>query len=152
MNPKQVKSISSKISRKFPEMSAARPKISQQKSAHSSNFLLTFSGQAEGPGGKRINRIVRVVASDTGKIIKVSTSKQIMLANRFIKQIELSFWRLVVGGLKISVPFTDVLRKQKILVASVDLQKRSYGLQLSRAISAWLIGTAIGYWIFSQDG
>ena len=72
-----------------------------------------------------------------------------MLANRFIKQIELSFWRLVVGGLKISVPFTDVLRKQKILVASVDLQKRSYGLQLSGAISAWLIGTAIGYWLFS---
>ena len=75
MNPKQVKSISSQISRKFPELSRTRPKITQQKSARSSNFLLTFAGQAEGPGGKRINRIVRVVASDSGKIIKVSTSK-----------------------------------------------------------------------------
>ena len=75
MNPKQVKSISSQISRKFPELSGTSPKITQQKLARSSNFLLTFSGQAEGPDGKRINRIVRVVASNSGKILKVSTSK-----------------------------------------------------------------------------
>ena len=75
MNSRHLKAISSQIGKKFPELSGTRPKVTQQKSAHSSNFLLTFSGKAEGPGGKRINRIVRVVATDGGKILKVSTSR-----------------------------------------------------------------------------
>lgn len=75
MKAKYLKAISSQIGKKFPELSGSRPKITQQKSGHSSNFLLTFSGHAQGPGGKRINRIVRVVASDSGKILKVSTSR-----------------------------------------------------------------------------
>ena len=75
MKAKHLKTISSKIGKKFPELSGARPKVTHQKAAHSSNYLLTYSGKAEGPGGKQINRIVRVVANDTGKIIKVSTSR-----------------------------------------------------------------------------
>lgn len=75
MNPKHMNAISNQITRKFPELSGARPKVTQQKSAQSSNFLLTYSGKAEGPGGKSIKRTVRVVASDIGKILKVSTSR-----------------------------------------------------------------------------
>ena len=75
MNSQNIENISQKISRQFPELSGARPKVVQQKSARATNFLLTFSGKAAGPGGKSFNRKVRVVANENGKILKVSTSK-----------------------------------------------------------------------------
>ncbi len=75
MNAKNISAISKQVSHKFPELSGARPKITQQKAAHSSNFLLTYSGKAKGPGGHVINRRVRVVANEQGKIIKISTSR-----------------------------------------------------------------------------
>lgn len=75
MNSKSIDNISKKITRQFPELSGARPKVTQQKSAQSTNFLLTFSGKAAGPGGKSFNRRVRVVANEKGKILKVSTSR-----------------------------------------------------------------------------
>jgi hypothetical protein len=75
MNSKTIENIASKIGRQFPEVSGSRPKVTQQKSARATNFLLTFSGKAAGPGGKRFNRRVRVVANENGKILKVSSSK-----------------------------------------------------------------------------
>ena len=38
-------------------------------------YVLTFRGSGQGPGGRVINRIVRVVADDRGKVLKVSTSR-----------------------------------------------------------------------------
>ena len=72
-----------------------------------------------------------------------------MLANRFFKQIELGFWRLIVGGLKISRPITGILQKQKDVFGTAALQKRTFADHFSRAITAWLIGIVIGYWLFS---
>jgi hypothetical protein len=75
MQSHNLRKIEKTIYRQFPEVAGKRPKVTQQKSARSSNYLLTFNGRAEGPGGRIILRTVRVVADDSGKILKVSTSR-----------------------------------------------------------------------------
>jgi len=81
MDSKLVDSISKKIYKKFPEVSGDKPKIRRQatnkgnKSKSNGNYLLTFHGKAKVQGGKTINRYIRVVADDKGKIIKISTSR-----------------------------------------------------------------------------
>ena len=79
MNDKYLKSISSKISRQFPEVAKSKPKVqrqSDQKSRSSTaTYLITYRGKAKTADGKSINRIVRVTADDGGKIIKITTSR-----------------------------------------------------------------------------
>ena len=76
----QIDSISRQIYRQFPEVSNTQPVVQNQPGAKalgscSDRYLLTFKGRGQGPGGQTINRIVRVVADDRGKVIKVSTSR-----------------------------------------------------------------------------
>ena len=77
----QIDSISRQIYRQFPEIKDARPVIQDQPGAkaaglgNASRYLLTFKGRGQGPGGQTIMRIVRVVADDRGKVLKVSTSR-----------------------------------------------------------------------------
>jgi hypothetical protein len=75
MDSKSIQRIEEQIYRRFPEVAGARPKVTQQKSARAANYLLTFNGRGEGPGGRSIRRTVRVVADEGGKILKVSTSR-----------------------------------------------------------------------------
>jgi hypothetical protein len=73
--------ISRQIYRQFPEIKDARPVVQDQPGAKttasggSNRYLLTFKGRGQGPGGQTIVRIVRVVADDGGKVLKVSTSR-----------------------------------------------------------------------------
>lgn len=68
--------IARQVTRSFPEMNGVRPSVRQQggKNGHA-QYLLIFKGKSELPGGKTINRIVRVVADESGKIIRMSTSR-----------------------------------------------------------------------------
>jgi len=81
LSSSQIDSISRQMYRQFPEIRDARPMIQNQAGAKSAGvggteqFVLTFRGSGQGPGGKVINRIVRVVADDRGKVLKVSTSR-----------------------------------------------------------------------------
>jgi hypothetical protein len=81
LSSSQIDSISRQIYRQFPEVRDARPMIQNQAGAKaaglsgSDQYLLTFRGSGQGPGGRTINRIVRVVADDRGKVLKVSTSR-----------------------------------------------------------------------------
>jgi len=79
MNDKSLKSISTKISRQFPEVAKSKPKVQRQSGQKSksstSTYLITYRGQAKTADGKSINRIVRVTADDGGKIIKITTSR-----------------------------------------------------------------------------
>jgi hypothetical protein len=75
MNSKSIQRIEEQIYRRFPEVAGSRPKVTQQKSARAANYLLTFRGHGSGPGGRNIQRTVRVVADERGKILKVSTSR-----------------------------------------------------------------------------
>ena len=81
LSPSQIDGISRQIYRQFPEIRDARPMVQNQAGAKSAGhsgsdqYVLTFQGSGQGPGGRTINRIVRVVADDRGKVLKVSTSR-----------------------------------------------------------------------------
>lgn len=82
MDPETVSRIAAQVYKKFPDVKGKKPRIRAQnanggaKSKKQTNtFLLTFRGFGSGPGGKKIPRLVRVVASNNGKILKVSTSR-----------------------------------------------------------------------------
>ncbi len=74
---KDLDDIRRKVVKKFPEMEGVKPSVKAQSQPNGSGdqYLLTFKGKAELPGGRRMNRIVRVVADERGCIIKMSTSK-----------------------------------------------------------------------------
>jgi len=87
MDPKLVKSISEQIYRKFPEVAGCKPKVRLQTATGAGGalpksgaptYLLTFQSTAKGPTvgpGRSIPRTVRVVVSQGGRILKVSTSR-----------------------------------------------------------------------------
>ena len=76
----QIQSIAQQVHHQFPEIQDLRPTVQSQPGAKvtgaaADRFVLTFRGRGQGPGGKSIPRIVRVVADDRGKIVKISTSR-----------------------------------------------------------------------------
>ena len=84
MDPKVLKSVVAQVQRRFPEFAGSQPKVRQQsapqaKSASAApTYLLTFQSTAKvasSNGGKTIPRWVRVVVSEKGKIIKITTSR-----------------------------------------------------------------------------
>lgn len=80
LSPVQIDAITRQVYRQFPEIKDARPQIQNQAGAKTpgaggNRFLLTFKGRGQGPGGHSIVRIVRVVADERGKVLKVSTSR-----------------------------------------------------------------------------
>ncbi len=81
LSSSQIDSISRQIYRQFPEIRDARPMVQNQAGAKAAGFggsdqyVLTFRSRGQGPGGRTIHRIVRVVADDRGKVLKVSTSR-----------------------------------------------------------------------------
>jgi len=80
LSTSQIDSIAKQVYRQFPEIKDARPVVQSQAGAktpgaNANQFLLTFKGYGQGPGGQSILRIVRVVADARGKVIKISTSR-----------------------------------------------------------------------------
>ncbi len=84
MDPKLILQISKIVYKRFPEVEGKKPRVRKQaqtngarpkKKADSQTYLLTFQGQGQGPGGRKIPRLIRVVANSNGKIIKMSTSR-----------------------------------------------------------------------------
>jgi hypothetical protein len=79
MNSKTIEGISQQIYRQFPEVSGGAPSVKAQagpkNTGANSTYLLTFKGRTASNGGPAFNRSVRVVATDTGRILKVTTSK-----------------------------------------------------------------------------
>ncbi|HCU80918.1 MAG: hypothetical protein CL789_03475 [Chloroflexi bacterium] len=79
-----VKSISVSVYKKFPEFKGVLPSISKQsttnikdssKRDHTYRYLLTYKGVASLPGGHTMHKIVRVVANNNGKVLKMTLSK-----------------------------------------------------------------------------
>jgi hypothetical protein len=67
--------VCQQVYRKFPEVNGIKPSIKSQPSDEGQHYLLTFKGNATTPDGKILPRIVRVVANDKGKLIKLTTSR-----------------------------------------------------------------------------
>ena len=79
MNPKTLRSISQQIGHQFPEVAGSSPSVRAHAGAktpgNENTYLLTFKGRAQGHGGPSFPRTVRVVANDSGQILKVTTSR-----------------------------------------------------------------------------
>lgn len=75
MKAKLIDSISEEVYRKHPDLKGVKPKITPREGDTSGDTLLVYQKKVSGPGGKSINRIVRAVADQNGKIKKISTSK-----------------------------------------------------------------------------
>jgi hypothetical protein len=81
MDPRFLTAISAQVYRQFPELAGVRPKVRPQTgplakgSAVDTIYLLTYEGTACAADGQSIHRVVRVTASNQGKILKLSTSR-----------------------------------------------------------------------------
>ncbi len=81
MNPDLIKTINREVYRRFPEVKDKRPKITKQSGQASrsegkpQNYLLIYQGQVTTADQKTMTRLVRVVANEEGKILKISTSR-----------------------------------------------------------------------------
>ncbi|MBM3146104.1 MAG: hypothetical protein FJ010_14260 [Chloroflexi bacterium] len=81
MDAKTIETITKKVSRKFPEVVDVEPQVKKQpipenaRGENTPNFLLLYKTHVQGPRGKSIPRVVRVVVSPQGRIIKMTTSK-----------------------------------------------------------------------------
>lgn len=68
--------IARQVARSFPEMNGVKPSVRRQAEKRGqSQFLLVFKGRANLPGGRSLTRIVRVVADESGNIVRMSTSR-----------------------------------------------------------------------------
>lgn len=72
MESQALNSICSQIYRRFPEVNGVHPKVQPYSG---DKFLLIFTGKGTAANGKAISHNIRVVASQDGKIIKVTSSR-----------------------------------------------------------------------------
>jgi hypothetical protein len=76
MDRQVITDIAREVYRRFPEMSGASPTVRRQDTpAGKEQYVLTFKATAGLPGGKSLQRIVRVTADSHGKIVRMSTSR-----------------------------------------------------------------------------
>jgi hypothetical protein len=77
VNKDALDKVSRKVTRQFPEMKSVHPTVrSQSKSGdRKEEFLLVYKGNVELPGGRKMSRVVRVVADEKGNVVRMSTSK-----------------------------------------------------------------------------
>jgi hypothetical protein len=81
METKAIDIITQSIHRQFPEFAGTKPKVRQQADPKAGGklkpptFLLTYESKVLVAGGKSLTRWVRVIATEEGKIIKVTTSR-----------------------------------------------------------------------------
>lgn len=72
MERELVTAICRQVYRRFPEMEGRSPKVKIQGE---SQVLLIFSTKVTSASGRTLEKTVRVVASDNGKILKMSESR-----------------------------------------------------------------------------
>lgn len=72
MDNRVKSSICTEVYRQFPEVKGNSPEV---KSMPGEKFQLVFHGKVKTEDGKSLNRTVRVVADENGRIIKLSTSR-----------------------------------------------------------------------------
>lgn len=85
MDQKRLKQAIAQIHKQYPEFAGCQPKVRKQTppantptSSSAQTYLLTFNSTAVAhstSGTKSMPRYLRVVVNETGKIIKVTTSR-----------------------------------------------------------------------------
>jgi hypothetical protein len=72
MEKKLIDSICRQVYQRFPEVKGSKPSVRTQTTSQS---VLIFKGKGTTADGNTIQRTVRVVVSDQGKILKMTTSR-----------------------------------------------------------------------------
>jgi hypothetical protein len=67
-----VEEVTRTVVRQVPEMDGVRPAV---KTDEGPRYVMTFKGELDLPDGNTMKRIVRVVASEKGDVIRMSTSR-----------------------------------------------------------------------------
>lgn len=75
MKAKLIDKVSDEVYRKHPDLEGVKPQVAPREGGSSTETLLVYQKKVSGPGGKSINRIVRAVVDEDGRIKKISTSK-----------------------------------------------------------------------------
>lgn len=86
LDSKIIKNVSDRVYQRFPEVSGTKPSIKKQNERKKPNrsdssvkdvnsYLLTYKGSVLLGNGKKMNRWVRVVVDNKGKILKITTSR-----------------------------------------------------------------------------
>lgn len=78
MDTKTIENVCKQVYRRFPEVTGSRPRVQQQAAANAApkdSYLFIFKGSGTTADGHSIARVVRVVVSQEGKILKTSTSR-----------------------------------------------------------------------------
>lgn len=65
-------SVCAEVYRQFPEVKGNSPEV---KPMPGDKYQMVFHGKVNTEDGKTLNRTVRVIADESGKIIKLSTSR-----------------------------------------------------------------------------
>jgi hypothetical protein len=71
MDARTLDAVCNQVYRRFPVVNGCHPSIQPQ----GANSLLIFRGKAASENGKTINLVVRATVDETGKIIKMSSSR-----------------------------------------------------------------------------
>jgi hypothetical protein len=69
-----IAKIRRRVVETYPEMKGAEPSV-RRLSGNNGRVQLTFKAQADLPGGRKMRRVVRVVADEDGHILRMSSSK-----------------------------------------------------------------------------
>lgn len=72
MNRQALEKICAQVYQKFPEVAGSAPKVQPYGE---SQHLLIFQGKGTTASGHAIQRMVRVVATQDGKVVKITTSR-----------------------------------------------------------------------------
>ncbi len=76
MDKALIQQVSRQVARSFPEMTGVAPTVRHQPAERGAGqYLLIYKGKAELPGGRTLQRIVRVVVDEQGRILRMSTSR-----------------------------------------------------------------------------
>lgn len=76
MDKHLVEQVSHQVARSFPEMAAVTPTVRRQPADRGAeHYLLIYKGKADLPGGRTLQRVVRVVVDERGRILRMSTSR-----------------------------------------------------------------------------
>ncbi len=74
MKKEAVEKVTHKVVRQFPEMEGIDPAVKSEQSGDD-RYLMTYKRAFDLPDGNTMKRIVHVVASEQGDVIRMSTSR-----------------------------------------------------------------------------
>ncbi len=75
MDPDAIERVTREVVRTYAEMRGVSPTVRRETRSAREQYILTYKAKVNLPGGKTMNRIVRVTADPRGRVERISTSR-----------------------------------------------------------------------------